>query len=73
MGGGVSRFAVEFFCLTVAKNFVGQPFSVSLISGMEKFYASEGFVTIFCRNFLSHSAATFLRGTLLCCVSENFW
>ena len=24
-------------------------------------------------NFLSHSAETFRRGTLLCCVSENFW
>ena len=40
----------------MAKNFVGQPFSVSLISGTEKFYASERFVTIFYRNFLSHSA-----------------
>ena len=28
------------------KNFVGEPFSVSLISGIEKFYASEGYVTI---------------------------
>ena len=25
----------------------GEPFSVSLISGIEKFYASEGYVTIF--------------------------
>ena len=24
-GGGVSRFSVEFFCLTVPKNFVGNP------------------------------------------------
>ena len=24
-------------------------------------------------NFLSHSAEKFRRGTLLCCVSENFW
>ena len=29
------------------KNFVGEPFSVSLISGIEKSYASEGYVTIF--------------------------
>ena len=72
-GAGYQDFPSNFFCLTVAKNFVGQPFSVSLISGIEKFYASEGFVTIFCRNFLSHSAATFRRGTLLSCVSENFW
>ena len=31
------------------KNFVGEPFSMSLISGVEKFYASEGYVTIFRR------------------------
>ena len=32
------------------KSLVGEPFSVSLISGIEKFYASEGYVTIFRRN-----------------------
>ena len=31
------------------KNFVGEHFSVSLISGIEKYYASEGCVTIFRR------------------------
>ena len=35
------------FLLTAPKNFVGQPFSVSLVSGIETFYASEGYVTIF--------------------------
>ena len=35
-GGGVSRFSVELFCLTVPKNAVGEPFSLSLISGFEK-------------------------------------
>ena len=29
------------------KNFVGEPFSVSLTSGIEKLYASAGYVTIF--------------------------
>ena len=72
-GGEYRKFPSKIFCLTVPKNFVGEPFSVSLISGIEKFYASKGYVTIFCRNFLSHSAETFRRGTLLCCVSENFW
>ena len=33
------------------KNFAGESFSVSLIFGIEKFYASEGYVTIF--DFLS--------------------
>ena len=49
--GGASMVSVEsFFCLTVPKNFVWEPFSVSLSSGMETFYASEGYVTFFCRN-----------------------
>ena len=45
------RFSVEIFFVSVPKNFVGEPFSVSLISGIENFYASEGYVTIF--DFLS--------------------
>ena len=50
--GRVSRFSVKnFFCLTVSKNFVGEPFSLSLISGIERFYASESYVTSLCRKF----------------------
>ena len=43
-GGGVEYqdFPSEFFCVTVPKKFLGEFFDVSLISGMEKFYASEG-------------------------------
>ena len=63
-GGEYQNFLSKIFCLTKPKNFVGEPFSVSLISGIEKFYASEGYVTIFSRNFLSHSAEKFRRGTL---------
>ena len=36
-GGEMSRFSVKHFCLTVPKNFVGEPISVSLISGIERF------------------------------------
>ena len=61
---GYHVFPSKIFGLTVPKNFVGQPFRVSLISGIEKIYASEGYVTIFCRNFLSHSAEKFRRATL---------
>ena len=50
-GGSVTIFG-HFFCLTVPKNFVGQPFRVSLFSGIENFHASEGFVTIICRIFI---------------------
>ena len=50
-GEGVSRFASKIFCLTVPKNAVGEPFGLSLLSGVEKSYASEGYVTIFRRIF----------------------
>ena len=47
-GGGASRFSVEVFLSHSAENFnTEESFSVSLISGIEKFYASEGYVTIF--------------------------
>ena len=38
-------------CLTVPKNFLQEPFRVSLILGIENFYALEGYVTIFLSNF----------------------
>ena len=54
-------FPSKVFCLTVPEFFVGQSFRVSKFSCLEKFHASEGFVTIFCRNFLSHSVEKFRR------------
>ena len=50
-GGECQVFPSEVFCLTVPKIFVGEPFTVSLISGIENFYASEVYVTIFRRKF----------------------
>ena len=47
--GELSRFASKIFCLTVRKKIVVETFSVSLFSGIEKIYASEGYVTIFRR------------------------
>ena len=50
--------------VTVLSNFVGKPFIVSLLLGMEKFFASEGYVTFFgfsVETFLSHSAERFRR------------
>ncbi len=68
--GGVSRFSVEKFGLTVPKNFIGEDFwAVFLkISGSENFMDKRGGgvsgfpVAI----FLSHSDRNFLGGTLLC-------
>ena len=48
---GIARFPIEKIRLTVPKKIVGEPFSVSLISGIEKVFASEAYVTIF--DFLS--------------------
>ena len=74
-GGSIKIFRRKIFHLTVSKNLVREPFSVSLISGMEKNFASEGYVTTFeflMNFFLSHGAEKFRRGTLLCCISQNF-
>ena len=49
---GYQEFLSKSFLLALPKNFVGEPFSVSLTPGIEKFCAPEGFVTfsveIFC-------------------------
>ena len=64
-GGGSVKIFRRNFLVSVPKTFVVQPFRVSLISGIEKIYASECYVTIFCRNFLSHSDEKVRRGTLV--------
>ena len=72
-GGGSITIFRQKMSLTVPKNFVGETFSVSLISGIERFYASEIYLTILCRNFFCLSAEKFRRGTFLICVSEKIW
>ena len=49
----------KIFCLTVPKNFVKDPFSMSLISGIERFYASESYVTILCQKILVSQCRNF--------------
>ena len=39
--GEVSRFPSKIFCLTVPNNAVGEPFSLWLISGIEKVWMRE--------------------------------
>ena len=50
-GGEYHNFPMNFFCFTVPKKFSRERFSVSLISGIENVYASDGYVTI--SDFLS--------------------
>ena len=49
--GEYRNFPSKCFRLKVPKKFVRESFTVSLVSGIEKCYASEGYVTIFRRNF----------------------
>ena len=59
MGVGFNDFRSKFFRLTEPKNFVGEPFRVSLFLGIDKFYASEGCVTILCQNFVVSQCQNF--------------
>ena len=45
VGGSVKIFRLKFL-VSLPKNFVGEPFSLSLNSSIERIYASEGYVTI---------------------------
>ena len=74
--GVYQGFPSKKFCLTVPKNFVQEPFSVSLFSAIEKFYALEGYVTIFCRILFSDSVEIFRRvhfSVLLFSGIEKVW
>ena len=73
-GGEHQDFPSKIICLTVPKIFVREPFRVSLISGIEKIYVSEGYVTIF--DFLSKIFCltvpkNFVRDSYS--FWENFW
>ena len=41
----------KIFCLKVPKSFEVESFSLSIFSGIERFYASEGYLTFFRRKF----------------------
>ena len=49
--GSIDIFRRNFFCLKVPKNFVVELFSLLLVSGIEKIYASDGYATSFRRKF----------------------
>ena len=70
--GEYRKFPSKISCLKLPKHFLGELFTLSLVSRLENVSASEGYVTIFRGIFLSQSTEPFRRGTLLCCVSKNF-
>ena len=49
--GEYQNFPSKIFCLTVPKKFVGEPFSVSLNSGIEKILFFRGLGHDFLSNF----------------------
>ena len=61
--GEVSKIPLKNFCLTVPNNAVGKPFSLSLISGVEKVWMRGwGLLRFSVESFLFHSAEKFRRG-----------
>ena len=63
----------NFFYRTLPKKSRGEYLKVSLLSGIENFLDKRGGISRFSvEKFLSHIAKKFRRGTLLCCVAENF-
>ena len=72
-GGWYHDFLSKSFCLTVPKCLVGDPFSVSLISGTKKVWIKRGRVSRFSvENYLSHSAEFLRRGILYYCISFGY-
>ena len=64
----------NIFCLTGPKNFVEEPFCAVFrkTCGSEKVLEKRGVSRASVESFSSHIAEKLGRGTLLCCVSENF-
>ena len=48
---GESNFSHEIFLSQSTETFRRGNFSLSLVSVIENIYSSEGYVTVFCRNF----------------------
>ena len=68
--GEYQGFPSEYFCPTVPKRFVGESFTVALISGTERVCIRGGGVSRFSvENFSSHSAEIFRGGILYCCIN----
>ena len=44
--GDYRNFPSKIFCLEMPKKFVGESLSLSILSGIENIYASEGYITI---------------------------
>ena len=70
--GILEIFRPMFFCVTVPKNFVVEPFRVSLIQVSKNVMLKRVMSRFFVEFLLSRSTKTLCKGTLMCCVSERF-
>ena len=67
-------FPSKTFCLTVPRNFVGKPFSVSLLSGAEEVWIREGEYQDFVSTFFCLTVPKIFVGEPFCAVfQKNFW
>ena len=69
IGGDITTFSRNFFCLTAPKKFLVWPFLVEKVSGLKKLHKMV--YHDFVENWFSHSTEKFRRGTLL--LSEKFF
>ena len=72
-GGEYQDYPSKNFRLIVPKNFVEEPVCVSEKFWYRKILCFRELCHDIVSKFLSHSAEKFRGGTLLICVSENFW
>ena len=70
-GGGASTIFCRLFMPHNTETFIGELFSVSLIWVIEKFYAQEGYITIFSRNFFVSLPKKSVGEVF--CFSKKFW
>ena len=75
-GGGHHGFAEKFLSHS-AENFVEEPFCAVFenfpVAKILWIRGGGGVARVSLERFLSYSIEKFVRGTLLCCVSEKFW
>ena len=64
-GRGVSGVSIGISLSHFAEKFRREPISVSLLLGIDKFYNSEGCVTILCPRFVVSQCQNFSKETLL--------
>ena len=71
--GSISRVSLETLLSYFARKFLGEPYSVSLISDIPKnFMHMRGAITFFCRKFLVSECREFPMGSFLCSTTCGF-